>query len=146
MVYSLYDCPASAPLKVKSGSDFQLVLQWENLSPFSWQSFIDFLFLLLMVLENNLKFISAALCLCLHCAWCFDISENRLCCLFTHHLLAFRKGIRYDLPDSQWVSWHLSTMPFWSLLPCVTPSSPKQKDIRADPWKNVTFAWINVCT
>lgn len=101
MAHSLYDYPACIPLKLKSRFDFQFIIQWKKLSLFSWQSHIDFLFLLLMVLENNLKFLSVAIRMCLHCAWCFDIFENKLCCLFTYHLLVCRKGIRYDLPDTE---------------------------------------------
>lgn len=133
MVHSLYDYPACIPLK--SRFDFQFIYQWKKLSLFSWQSHIDFLFLLLMVLENNLKFLSVALRMCLHCAWCFDIFENKLCCLFTYHLLVCREGIRYDLPDSQWVCLHLPTAPFWSLLACAIPSSPRPWCNMADPWK-----------
>lgn len=107
----------------------------KKLSLFSWQSHIDFLFLLLMVLENHLKFLSVALRMCLHCAWCFDISENKLCCLFTYHLLVCRKGIRYDLPDSQWVCLHLPTAPFWAYWPVLfLPLPEKCHIVRMNVW------------
>lgn len=72
-----------------------------------------------MVLENNLKFISVALCLHLHHVWCCGFAENKLYCLFTHHLLLLKKALGMTcqiVSDSPYICLQSLSKACWPVL------------------------------
>lgn len=79
-----------------------------------------------MVLENNLKFVSVALCLHLHHVWCCGFSENKLHCLFTHHLLLLKKALDMTcqiVNDSPYICLQSLSKASWPVLPCLPRKS-----------------------
>lgn len=79
-----------------------------------------------MVLENNFEFISVALCLHLLYVWCCGFSENKLYCLFTHHLLPLKKALGMTcqiVNDSPYICLQSLSKTSWPVL-----SLPPQKN------------------